>query len=137
MNPKDYPSERDDIETLRTRAKYEDELLNSRTSIVLVFNGLLAAAANIALFDPGIAVGGFAFLFNVFWLPCAFQHGSYIGLLSRIIKKSDHAPIDERVRVKHQKWRPYGPTGFMTIIMPIFLTVGWALWILLKVKFPQ
>ena len=35
-----------DIETLRTRAKYEDGLLDSRTSIVLVFNGLLAAAAS-------------------------------------------------------------------------------------------
>ena len=139
MDPKDYPPK--DIETLRTRAKYEDKLLNSRTNIVLVFNGLLAAAANIASFGQGnipavFGIAGFALLFNVLWLPCALQHGSYMGLLSRIIRESDHKPVDEKVRFEHQKKRLYGPTGFMTIIMPILLAVGWALWILLKVKFP-
>lgn len=140
MDPKEYPLK--DIETLRTRAKYEDGLLNSRTNIVLVFNGLLAAAANIASFSPnnipavfGIAV--FALLFNVLWLPCALQHGSYMGLLSRIIRDSNHTPVDEKLRFKHQKKRLYGPTGFMTVVMPILLAIGWALWIILKVKFPQ
>jgi hypothetical protein len=143
MNLKDYtPS---DIETLRNRAKYEDGLLNARTSIVLVFNGLLAAAANIASTGPGtvpavFGVAGFAFLFNALWLPCALQHGSYMRFLSRIIKESDNKPVDEKVRIDHQRKRLYGPTGFMTVIMPIMLTIGWFLWILwifLKVKYPQ
>ena len=138
MDPKDYPTASGDIEDLRCRAMYEDNLLNSRTNIVLVFNGLLAAAANIALSDSGgVAVGAFALLFNVLWIPCAFQHGSYMRLLSRIVKASPHAPIDEQVRKKHQSWRPYGPTGFMTFIMPILLAVAWTLWIVLKVKFLQ
>ena len=138
MHPKDYPTEPGDIGKLRDRAMYEDNLLNSRTNIVLVLNGLLAAAANIALSDSGgIAVGGFALLFNVLWMPCAFQHGSYMRLLSKIVNTSQHAPVDEQVRKKHQRWRLYGPTGFMTLIMPILLAVAWALWIVLKVKFPQ
>jgi len=130
-----------DIETLRTRAKYEDGLLNARTNIVLVFNGLLAAAANIASIRSGnvpavLGTAVFALFFNILWLPCALQHGSYMGRLSRTIKKSDHAPIDEKMRFEHQSKRLYGPTGFMTVIMPIALIIGWILWIVLRVMYP-
>jgi hypothetical protein len=140
VNQKEYSP--GDIKTLRNRAKYEDGLLNARTSIVLVFNGLMAAAANIASTGPSTApavfgVAGFAFFFNALWLPCALQHGSYMRCLSRIIQDSENKPIDEKIRIDNQRKRwPYGPTVFMTFIMPILLTFGWILWLLWIIMSP-
>ena len=73
MNAKDYRPE--DVQTLRRRAEYEDGLLNARTNIVLVFNGLMAAAANLG--SQSKAAVGLAFItlvINLFWLRCAHQH---------------------------------------------------------------
>jgi hypothetical protein len=133
MKMEDTKYTKEEIEHLRSRYEYEDGLLNTRIEIVLVFNGLMARAAGLGYNNPSaIALATVTLVINLFWLPCSFQHDSYMARLTRIIKASDQKPLSEKLRFEHQKWKIYGPTFFMSTILPLLLTSGWVLWILKK-----
>ena len=122
------------IRELRSRHEYEDGLLNDRTNIVLVFNGLMAAAASLGIQSrAAIALAAVTLAINVLWIPCSFQHGSYMTLLSKTIRKSPHKPLSEKLRHEHQKRRIITPTLFMSKVLPVLLTIGWLVWIALKI----
>ncbi len=127
----------EDIKELRSRQEYEDGLLNERTNIVLVFNGLMAAAASLGLHDPAaIAIAAVTLAIDVLWIPCSFQHGRYMKLLGGIIRDSPHMPLSEKLRYEHQNKRLIRPTVFMSKILPVLLTIGWVVWIVVKIKNP-
>jgi hypothetical protein len=66
---------KDDLKrSLRKRIEVEDELLNSRTTILLGTNGLWAAAVGISGDSPlrmGIPILGI--LLSIIWLMCSLQ----------------------------------------------------------------
>jgi hypothetical protein len=124
MDPEEYSPE--DIKTFRHRAKYEDGLLNARTNIVLVFNGLMAAAANLGFKSKaGVVLAFVTLIINLFWLPCAHHHGKFMNHLGKIMVKSSHKPIDEKVRFDLLGKRFVTPTTFMCWILPWLLAMGW------------
>jgi hypothetical protein len=140
MNMQNNPTKLspDDAEKFRERVKYEDELLNTRTNIVLTLNGLGAIAMGTAA--DGGSLGSFyvplsmsvlMIAIDVLWIVCAFEAASFIRALTVEIHRSGAAPADEIFR---QKFRAAGhvrlpPTRYIGIIMPILVLVGWVLWL--------
>lgn len=118
---------------LRKRVEYEDQLLNSRTSIVLTLNGLMAVAAGLAIPSAARhAVAGVIIIVNLFWIPCAFEAYGYIKVLTLRLKDSAAIPLDEHMRQEFLANRcRVGTTKFMSIIIPGLLLVGWVVALLL------
>lgn len=112
---------------LRKRVEYEDQLLNSRTSIVLTLNGLMAVAASLTIAGAArLAVAGVIVIVNLLWIPCALEAYGYIRVLTLRLKESAVAPIDEQIRQDFLANRfRVGMTRFMSIIIPGLLLVGW------------
>ena len=118
-----------DICNLRKRIEYEDKLLNSRTSIVLAYNALMAFAFQ----NPQcltkytkITVWVTIILINVFWYMCAQDSRKYIYTLGNVIGASNKASLDETIR-RIVLFKPFrvGTTQFMTRYLPLFLILGW------------
>jgi len=112
---------------LRKRVEYEDQLLNSRTSIVLTLNGLMAVAASLAIpCAARLAVAGVIIIVNLLWIPCPVEAYGYIKVLTLRLKDSAATPIDERMRQDFLANRfRIGTTRFMSIIIPGLLLFGW------------
>lgn len=136
MNEKKLSAE--DVAALRRRVEYEDQLLNSRTSIVLTLNGLMAVAAALSLSGLArLAIAIVIILINLLWIVCALDAQHFIHSLISMVRDSDHPPIDERVRKEVQENRlRIGSTCFMSLIVPILLLVSWILGLVLTVWKP-
>jgi len=84
--------------TLRRRVEYEDQLLNSRTGIVLTLNGLMAIAASMSLpVAARIVTATVIVIVNLLWIVCSIDAQHYIHGLTARINESGRAPIDERI----------------------------------------
>jgi len=118
---------------IRKRIEYEDQLLNSRTSVVLTLNGLMAIAASLTIPPAArIAVAGVIIIVDLLWIPCAFEAYGYIKVLTMRLKDSAAAPIDERIRQDFLTKRfRIGTTRFMSIIIPKLLLLGWGVALIL------
>jgi uncharacterized membrane protein len=118
-----------DVEALRERVKDEDQLLISRTSIVLTLNGLMAIATGISLPDyVRLTTAIVIILINVFWIVCALDAQNFIHSLIGKISESNCVPIDEKVRNETQKNRfRIGSTWFISFIVPLLLLLCWIL----------
>lgn len=127
---KKYTAE--EVTVLRDRVKYEDQLLNSRTSIVLTLNGLMAVAASFSLPDnTKIIIACIIIIVDVFWIVCSLDAKHYASNLTALIMQSEHIPIDEAIRAELQKHRfRIGSTSFISVVIPALLLVGWALGLL-------
>lgn len=125
---------REDVLTFCKRVQYEDELLNSRASVVLILNGLMAIAVGATPNLPGqarIAAAIFMVAINVFWIPSATRARYYIKVLIKLIRESPHTPVEEEVRFGTFKFRRWNcPTNFMCLWVPGFFVVGWVMGIL-------
>jgi hypothetical protein len=113
---------------LRKRVEFEDQLLNSRTSIVLTLNGLMAVAVSMSgAFAARLVVAGVIIIVDLLWISCAVDAYRYIKALTAGLRDSPAAPIDERMRqdLLSNRFR-VGTTMFMSIIIPGLLLVGWA-----------
>ena len=125
----------EDVTALRRRVEYEDQLLNSRTSVVLTLNGLIAVAASLSL--PGYArlvTVLIIIIINLLWIVCSLDAQHFIHSLSAKIHESGQAPIDEKYRKEVQKSRfRIGSTLFMSLIVPILLLGGWILGLVLTI----
>jgi hypothetical protein len=118
-----------DVRALLKRRQYEDQLLNSRTGIVLLLNGLTGVAANLSLPSQARLVIAVAVIaIDFFWLLCALDTQRYIKRLTDDIKKSGMAPLDEQIRLNlFQNRRRIGPTTFMSIVAPTLLLAVWVI----------
>ena len=117
----------EEILELCRRVEYEDQLLNSRTTIVLTLNGLMAVAASCSLPNTSkIIIALIISVVNMLWIVCSLDAQRYIhGLITRI-NLSEHNPIAERIRGElHQYWFRIGSTRFMSLVIPVLLLVGW------------
>lgn len=125
----------EEITMLRRRVEYEDQLLNSRTGIVLTLNGLMAVATSISL--PEIArilVATTIIIVNVLWLVCSLDAQLYIHGLSARVNQSGQAPIDEKIRMELQTGRfRISSTRFMSLYVPTLLLAGWILGLVLSI----
>ena len=91
------------LSELRKRVEYEDQLLNSRTSIVLTLNGLMAVAASFSLPSPARLVTAIIIIsINLLWIVCSLDAQHFIHSLTMMIQESGNAPIDEKVRFRGQ-----------------------------------
>jgi len=117
----------EEARNVRKRVKYEDQLLNSRTGIVLTFNGLMAVAASFKL--PGLARSSLVvvvIVINLLWFFCALDAYRCITELTKLLKDSPFASIDEKIRQDFQRDKlRIGTTRFMAIILPGLLVAGW------------
>jgi hypothetical protein len=122
------------IATLRKRVEYEDQLLNSRTGIVLTLNGLMAVAASMSLpVAARIVTAAVIVVVNVLWIVCSVDAQHYIHGLSARINESGQAPIDEKIRKDLQRGRlRIGSTRFMSLYVPGLLLIGWLLGLLVS-----
>ncbi len=123
----------DEVLALRKRVEYEDQLMNSRTSIVLTLNGLMAVAASFQL--PQVAkllIAIIIIIVNALWIICSLDAQRYIHSLISQIHTSEFMPIDEKIRVitRNNHFR-IGSTRFMSLTIPSLLLVGWVLALLL------
>ena len=120
------------------RAEYEDQLLISRTGIVLTLNGLMAVAAAMSL--PKLVqfvTAMIIIIVNALWIICSLDAQNYIhGLIARI-NESGWATIDEKIRKELQKGRfRIGSTSFISVFVPGLLLAGWILGLLLSILYP-
>jgi hypothetical protein len=87
------------LAAVRRRVEYEDQLLNSLTSIVLMLNGLMAVATSLSLPGPArLVTATEMILINLLWIVCSLDAQHFIHSLTGRIHDSGHAPIDEKVR---------------------------------------
>ena len=127
------------VDTLRKRVEYEDQLLNSRTAIVLTLNGLMAIAASMSLpVASRIVTATVIVLVNALWIVCSLDTQHYIHGLTTRINESGQAPIDEKIRKELQKRKRYriGSTRFMSLFVPGLLLAGWLFGLLLSICTP-
>ena len=125
---------KEDTIALRDRVKYEDQLFNARTTIVLALNGLMAVAASLSL--PGgtrLSIALVIIVVNALWILCAHETKLYVKKITLRLQQSKHLSIDEKIRFEFQKRRHrIKPTTFMCIIVPSLLTGGWILGLILS-----
>jgi ABC-type glucose/galactose transport system permease subunit len=121
--------------TMRKRVEYEDQLLNSRTGIVLTLNGLMAVAASLSLpVAARIVTATVIIIVNTLWIICSLDAQHYIHGLSARINESGLAPIDEKIRKELQSGRfRIGSTRFMSLFIPALLLAGWLLGLLVSI----
>lgn len=124
---------KEDAETFRNRIEYEDELLNSRTNIILTMNGLAAVAAGLSLSGPArLSIAIIMISVNVLWIPRALEASKFIGaLVGRMKESKSSAPIDEVFRwdLVHRPKR-MGTTVFVAVVVPSLLLLGWIVGVL-------
>lgn len=72
-----------EVKQCRERCEYEDKLLNSRTGIVLTFNGLAAIAIGISTIalSVRILIAVVVIVIDALWLPCGIEGALYIKIL--------------------------------------------------------
>ena len=125
---------KEDTIALRDRVKYEDQLFNARTTIVLALNGLMAVAASLSL--PGgtrLSIALVIIVVNALWILCARETKLYVKEITLRLVQSKHLSIDEKIRFEFQEdRRSIKPTNFMCIIVPSLLTGGWILGLILS-----
>ncbi len=124
-----------EIEMLHECMKYEDQLLISRTGIVLTFNGLMAVAAAMKLPAPAKVVTVMVIIIvNALWLVCSRDANHLIKYYHDRINKSDQAPICVKIRNEYEEQRfRIRSTSFMSLYVPGLLLVGWILGFLLSI----
>ncbi len=110
---------------LRHRIEREDDLLNARTNIFLVLNGLAAVAVGI---DTGMSgrliISIVSCLANILWLMCSIRSLQALKILAEELAKQrpDH-PIEKIVQKALGKNRWLRPSPMLSLYLP-FLVIG-------------
>jgi len=128
-----HQNKSDEVKDIRNRMKYEDGLLNTRTTLVLTFNGLMAIAAGVAesfLFWIVIVI----LIFDVFWFICSIEAYLFIKRLENILEMTprEQLPREEQEHIDFvnnfiltRMEIRFGPTVVIGIVMPLLLLLGW------------
>ena len=121
---------------LRHRLEHEGRLLNSRTNMFLVANGLGAVALGLGGV-PGAAVLVVLVVANGLWFLCGLQTRSAIRSLTLLYfaeKKTGHIcdPVDDAVR-EGLRWVPRNchTTDILGVWMPLLVTGAWVAGVLI------
>jgi len=113
----------------RSRVEYEDQLLNSRSSIFLVVNGLGAVAVGLApAVAAKLAITIVVVLINLLWVICVYQSFRFIRALS--MRYRDLVPEDPIETLREETLGPrywIRPTNILGIYIPVLVLVSWLL----------
>jgi hypothetical protein len=113
----------------RSRREYEDGLLNSRSNLFLVVNGLGAVAFRMPSGTNAQLVISFAtFAINLLWITCAVQSWWVIRAMTiEYCRLAKGDRIDQLVRdTLGDRWRLWlRPTNVMAIYLPALVEIGW------------
>lgn len=110
---------------LRHRIEREDDLLNARTNIFLVLNGLAAVAVGI---DTGMSgrliISIVSCLANILWLMCSIRSLQALKVFAEELAKQrpDH-PIEKIVQKTLGKNHWLRPSPMLSLYLP-FLVIG-------------
>jgi hypothetical protein len=118
-----------DWERCRARIEHEDNLLNNRTNLFLVVNGLGAVAVGLTTDKSSDIVMVLVILLaNVFWIIGASQTASVLKALTTEYIKGANDPIDEVVRKSMRRWpRWMRNTSILGRYIPYVVTIGWGI----------
>ena len=112
---------------IRHRIEQEDELLNARTNIYLVMNGLAAVAVGI---DPRFAsrllVCVVTCLVNILWFLCALKSRQVLKNVTRhLLSRFPDHPVEKIVQEALGDCHWIRPTTILAIYIPGLVTIGW------------
>ena len=113
----------------RARIKHEDHLLNNRTNLFLVVNGLGAVAIGLTQETPAaIMMTVVILLANIFWIIGCSQSVCVLKTLtSEYIQHADD-PIDDLARKSMLPWpRWMRNTSILGRYIPILITLSWGI----------
>ncbi len=126
------PLTKEEALDFRRRTEYEDQLVISRTRLVLEINGLAGVIVALPLFSEArLAIAGVIVLLDVLWIVCAIDSAYFIGELIGRLKASLEetppvVPPSEAFRFQVQKGRlRIGTSRFVGIYMPVLLLIAW------------
>ncbi len=111
----------------RARIEHEDNLLNNRTNLFLVVNGLGAVAVGLTSDKSSDIVMAIVIsLANIFWIIGSSQTVSVLKALTTEYIKGADDPIDYIVRKSMHPWpRWIRNTSILGRYIPIIVTIGW------------
>jgi len=112
---------------LRHRIEREDELLNARTGIFLVVNGLTAVAVGIdQRFASRLLVAIVSALINVLWLVCSLKSRQVLKALTvHLLKRFPEHPVERIVQTALGSSHCIRPTTILSIYLPGLVALGW------------
>ena len=118
-----------DWKRCRARIEHEDDLLNSRTNLFLVVNGLGAVAVDLTSDKPSdIVMVVVILLANLFWIIGSSQSVSVIRALTDEYIDGADDPIDRVVRKSMRSWPKWMKnTSILGIYIPFIVTIGWSI----------
>ena len=120
---KKIPNEQD----FRERIKREDDLLNTRTSLFLVTNGLFLAAVGLS-FDPLIQliIITLGLIITITWLISSWQNWKVIKHLTIAYRKDHHSNYIEEIvqnALFRSGWKR--PTDLLAKPLPLAFMITW------------
>ena len=118
-----------DWDRCRARIEHEDNLLNNRTNLFLVVNGLGAVAVGLTTDKSSdIVMVVVILLANIFWIIGASQTTSVLKALTTEYINGANDPIDEVVRRSMGRWpRWMRNTSILGRYIPYVVTIGWGI----------
>lgn len=118
-----------DRDEVLDRIRHEDQLVNTRSSLVLAMNGLAAIAMVLPNGDPimKVVVGFVTLVVDVLWLRCACSAHRFIFELWQLIHRSQVTTPSERLRDAVRKNQKLGidSTIMFCVFLPLLLIFGW------------
>jgi hypothetical protein len=127
MNRESNMNESATYEQLRHRIEQEDELLNARTNIFLVMNGLAAVAVGIDSRSGGrLLVCIITCFINILWLLCALQSRQVLKYVTKdMLRCFPNHPVERIVQDALGDHHWMRPTTILAIYIPGLVTIGW------------
>jgi len=125
-----------DWERCRARIEHEDNLLNSRTNLFLVVNGLGAVAVGLTSDrSSDIVMVVVILIANIFWIIGSSQTVSVLKTLTTEYINGANDPIDSAVRDSMHPWpRWIRNTSILGRYIPIVVTIGWVIGMFMLLK---
>lgn len=118
-----------DWKRCRARIEHEDSLLNNRTNLFLVVNGLGAVAVGLTSDNPSdIVMVVVIILANILWIIGSSQTTAVLKALTTEYINWANDPIDDIVRKSMKPWpRWMRNTSILGRYIPIIVTLGWCI----------
>ena len=115
---------------LRARIEKEDQLLNARTGIFLVTNGLTSVAAAIGIEQKPIGkilVATAIVTLDVLWLLCSLQSRKVLRALAIEIlpPKCPEHPVEKVVQEALGNNHFIRPTTIIAVLLPLLAIAAW------------
>ena len=138
----DEAKHKETLKRFRERIAYEDGLLNTRTSLFLVVNGLVAVAVRIdSNISSTVMIMSVAIIINSLWLVTAHKSlsvikGLTVNYLDRALKDEEFEEDEVEKIVQESLHLPLWlrPTNILCHYIPFSVFLGWLIGFIVFVK---